>query len=383
MVDTQLSGRRLAGQDDVLHDICFFAEQLEEVVELERSGRGPKQRIALVAADSLAEVVLYRHALSFFEASEGAVWWRPDAYPLERRRAILRDFRRKVALGEKRVDGPMTFHYPEPVLDRFDATVFRIAHSYRNAVHHRGDHNAALAGPLTRLYAGAVGRSFVRSIRGNSNMGGVSDERLAPVVALGWHQSAPGQIAPRAAAMEIMDRVCGSLEVERGSLCARLREDLEERADQIDGRLNALRRLGLDDVYLALTLGGAQVRAAHSADNVLVRLQEQEAEIMRSLMATEEEAGDDTYRRVEAIRQSRSERMDELTAQFEPLVDLGTSLRVRQSARHLGRARDVSALVVRYQPLDEQLDVLAGAVDVVVRDWERQVEDEIDRRRGK
>jgi hypothetical protein len=138
----------------------LFAEQLVLAAELVRGGGSARERLALVAIDNLAEVVLYRHMQFAFGASEdmgGRLAVR--RFGQRERDRLRQDFDRRVTLALSEPQGIGAFAFPRPVLDEHDAAIFRVAHRYRNGLHHEDRANDALLDPLARLYLIAVGRA--------------------------------------------------------------------------------------------------------------------------------------------------------------------------------------------------------------------------------
>lgn len=96
----------------------LFAEQLALVAGLVGQGGSARERLALVAIDSLAEVVLYRHTQFAFGASEdmgGRLAVR--RFGQRERRDRLGHFDRRVTLALSEPDGVFAFASPSPVLD--------------------------------------------------------------------------------------------------------------------------------------------------------------------------------------------------------------------------------------------------------------------------
>lgn len=83
-----------------LSRVELFAEQLDLAAELVRTGGLARARMALVAIDNLAEVLLYRHLQFTFEASEEVGSRLPLPRYAQRDRDRLRqDFDRRVTLA--------------------------------------------------------------------------------------------------------------------------------------------------------------------------------------------------------------------------------------------------------------------------------------------
>ena len=156
---------------DAIARFVVFVEQFEVAVALATSGRLAQVRMALVAADHLAELLVSRHAKRSFESSEQSRWMRREQFGRADRKRIGRDFSRKIHLAERKHTAPRWLAVPA-ILDESDAALFRLAHRARNGVYHEDRHNSALLIPLTWLYLAAVGRAFCRQYEAGSAVGG-------------------------------------------------------------------------------------------------------------------------------------------------------------------------------------------------------------------
>jgi hypothetical protein len=119
-----------------LSQIDLFAEQLDLAVQMVHAGGVARGRMALVATDNLAEVLLYRHIQLTFLASEEVGHFVVPRYDQRERQRLRQEFDRRVTLATIEHTAAMTFMYPKPILDTSDATIFRVAHRYRNAIYH-------------------------------------------------------------------------------------------------------------------------------------------------------------------------------------------------------------------------------------------------------
>lgn len=179
-----------------LRQIDLFAEQLDLTAALVRAGGLARGRIALVAIDNLAEVLLYRHLQFTFGASEEMGRLTAQRYDRRARERLRQDFDRRVTLAATEHTGTFSWSYPKPILDRVDATIFRVAHRYRNGVYHEDRHNAALLDPLTRLSLVAVGRAWCRA-QPEVSMGGY-ERQLRGLNYISRHAQAGGLALPHA-----------------------------------------------------------------------------------------------------------------------------------------------------------------------------------------
>jgi hypothetical protein len=362
----------------------LFAEQLVLAAELVRGGGLARERLALVAIDSLAEVVLYRHMQFAFGASEDMGGRLAVRRFGQRERDRLRhDFDRRVTLALSEPKGIGAFAFPRPVLDEQDAVIFRVAHRYRNGLHHEDRANDALLDPLARLYLIAIGRAWCRAQR-DSTVGGLSAERLRALphtarVAQG------GSVSFRAAAHEIAAELLHDMEVEPRELAQRLADDLVCRANASDAARIELVRCGLAAEAHLDMLRAAELRHTHRADPDLVRLQDEASGALECLiedLSDQAEVEELQARYTRAEREQR-ERIEELRALLRPQLSLGTAKSLRQASGRLRQVRDLDRLLARYETLDARMRLLEECLAWIDREWDRYMSPEDDIRRGK
>jgi len=364
---------------DDLSEFSSFIEQLEHAADLLDRERPAEHRMALVILDSLADVLLFHRAQRHIQTRD-SFWHRKAGYTNQQRDRILMDFNRKVQIAS--ISEP-DFHYPKVLLDGLDATIFRIAHSYRNAAYHRGRQNKALGAPLGRLYAHAVSRAVARSLsaagRSRSSFPGW-DQRLKvvrgydPDLDDGWFDA-------RRIAGALAARLGDRVPVETGDLAERLRADCEERCAAIQENLDGLERDGLDkgeDLVHA-----AQHWAAHHGDPKLVELREEKLRLEQVFAGS----GEISQEQLTAYRENeltQFARIAQLRDEHEPAVSLRTVSKLRDEARSLTSSLDdMGQLLSRYWSLDQRLELLEDAVLWAVVQWDRHVQQQIDEARGK
>jgi hypothetical protein len=366
---------------DDLAEFSSFVEQLEHAAQLLESERPAEHRMALVVLDSLAEVLLFHRAHRHIETRD-SLWHGGVGYSTDERDRILRRFNRKVQIA---ATDERDFHYPEALLDELDASIFRVAHSYRNAAYHRGRQNKALAAPLGRLYAAAIARAFARSLRASGrsrNSFPDWDLRLKevrgydPRIDEGWFDGK--RIADETAA-----RIETRLLVDTTGLARNLRDDCQARCSEVSEQLAGLERDGLDDEHRADLIEGAQHWAAHHGDTELVGLREERLRLEGALSSSDEIS----ERQVAAYRANEAAqlfRMSQLRDQHRPAVSSKTTSELTKEADSLIRlGGETGKLLSRYRALDERLELLEDAVSWAVVQWDRYVQQGIDEARGK
>jgi hypothetical protein len=362
----------------------LFAEQLVLATELVRGGGAARERLALVAIDSLAEVVLYRHMHFAFGASEEIGGRLPVRRFGQRERDRLRqDFDRRVTLAMSQPEGVLAFAFPRPVLDEHDAAIFRVAHRYRNGLHHEDRSNDALLDPLAQLYLSAVGRAWCRAQR-DWTVGGLSAERLRALPHTA-RLAQRGNLNFPAAAHEITAQLLHDLDVEARDLAERLSDDLVQRADASDSARTELVRCGLPAEAHLDMLHAAEVRHVHRADPELVRLQDEASAALPSLVEDPSDLAEveELQARFRRAEQQQRERVEELRELFRPQLSLGTANSLRQASARLRQVRDLDRLLIRYEALDARMRLLEECVAWIDREWDRYMSMEDDLRRGK
>jgi hypothetical protein len=372
-------------QPESLDRFELFAEQLALAADLLRAGGLARQRMALVAADNLAEILLYWHTQRTFAASEDSILARfpVSRYDRKARNALRQDFDRRLALAAIEPAGMAQLSYPTPVVDEEAARIFRIAHRYRNGVYHEDRHNAALLEPLTRLYLRAVGGAWSRaqppSVRGGLR---ASTLNRLPFTA---RVSERGQLSFIGGAAQLANDLLSGLEVRAGTLAKRLASDLNERANLADLAWRDLADAGLPrDTHREMLLG-AELRAEFASDPDLVHLQDESAQLLQDLI-TDDTDGDrlDELRKryVENEAQQRT-RLQQLRAGYRPKLNVRTPQSVRGAARRLEQLRDVPRLLERYEQWDLRLRLLERCLGWIDVEWDRFVSLQTDIARGK
>jgi hypothetical protein len=364
-----------------LAQIDLFAEQLDLAAGLIRDGGIARGRMALVATDNLAEVLLYRHAELTFTASEEIALF-PTARYDDRERQRLRHFDPRVTLATVEHTGVMSFAFPKPILSDTDATIFRVAHRYRNAIYHEDRHNNALIAPLARLYLSAVGRAWCRAQPEMESGGPTRRLRALPYVRRQATRS--GYVALPQAVEALADGLLRNMGVRTRSLAKRLAADLVERSRAADELQHYLRRRGLPAEAHAPLLLAAEVRHEHRADPEVVRLKDEMADVMAKLVQHPKDSQPTSLQCDYIAKQdAEQERIDELRAGFRPTVNLRTSASIRQAAQRLENIRDVDRLLARYETHDQRMRLLEICLDAIDEDWDRIVTHEEEVARGK
>jgi hypothetical protein len=92
------------GDYDAIDRFVTFVEQLDVAADLVQADTLPKARMALVAVDNLADLLLHRHAEHVFSASERSWCHEHRRFTRVERERILGDFRSSLKIAGQRWD---------------------------------------------------------------------------------------------------------------------------------------------------------------------------------------------------------------------------------------------------------------------------------------
>jgi hypothetical protein len=265
----------------------------------------------------------------------------------------------------------------DPLLNELDAEIFRLAHDYRGPSYHCGEHNVALAGPLGRLYAQAVGRAFARSM--SNSFSSFHPESVRELDR--YDRGGDGPFSPRWSTAPIVEAITGPLTVERQDLERQLRADSERRLEVVEGAIERLRR-DLDDEKIGDLIEGAQHWAEHRGDEKLHQLRRDE-QVLENEAWDQDEIDDELLDQIIENRMAQIARMEELKEETDVRVDLDTVVALRRQISGLAGKRQIASLLHAYRQVDDLMGLLESAVEWVEHSFERWVEQAVDEARGK
>lgn len=362
----------------------LFVEQFAEAISLTASGVTSKQRMALIAADNLAELLLHRHKgriLRLGSESNELDLPRLDRSDL---REFERDFGTRVKLALKGGGEGMAGHMLDPLLNDGDEAIFRVAHAYRNRVYHADHHNSAVLPLLTTAYLEAVGRSFVRFQP--TNIGHSPTATTAKLEAYGYKPEGDdfggASFWPAKAAEAIVGHLSLDLEVSLAEARDTLQADLRSRADWADAMVDDLLGQGMPEERLEWSLRWGEFWDIAGVDPVVVGLDRELAHAWVSIVRD----GDDDhsgFQRRNDLLGERNARIAELAKDFKSEFDLCDIERLRRLAGRLSSARNLGHLFDRYRRLDERMELVERHLDDTAIGWDRMIQMAVDEARGK
>ena len=368
----------------------LFVEQLAVARELLMAGELSKHRMALVAVDNLAELVLYRHKRRLSEAAQES--WRDVEPRLDSKdeQRFRTSFNVRVEVGRKGAGPGMLQSVYTPVLDGLDAGLFRVGHRYRNRAYHADHHNAAALETVSRAYFAAVARAFTRLQPANvaGSMSRATSEALRAYGYAGSTQAWVGtgrMLAPAEAAVVITDGLQAGLEVEAMTARDVLVSDLQRRVDWTREMIRELLADGMPEERLEFGLRWTFVWRAISLDPEIVEVERRMRVEWRKRLDEEMGSSDGSFEREAVLNDQRNARVKALLT--EPGTDkFDLPQRVSEGSRgiaSLRKARNLATLIDRYERLDTAMEEIEDILDEAAIGWDRWVQGEIDRSRGR
>ena len=333
-----------------------------------------------MALDNLAEVLLHRHRQRCVDLSGEAGWGQSRRFTAKDLDKLRADFGARVALAT--VEQKFGWYTLPAILDSLDESIVRVAHAYRNRVYHADHHNPTLLPVLARAYLGAVGRAFVRSQP--VNVGSSITPSATDLATFGYKprpdSAFDGYFVPAEAAQTIVAHLLSALDVDLAEARRDLQLDLQERVAWIRAMVGSLLRDGMPPDRFAFAILWTEFWEKHGADDELAALDERRLAVMR--VATDD-TGRQDRRAFEEAETAYTERIRHLQEGFVPSIDLSELDRYVRLADRLSSARSLGALFTRYHKLDESLEGIEDVLAGVAIGWDRWVQDESDRLRGK
>ena len=182
-----------------------------------------------------------------------------------------------------------------------------------------------------------------------------------------------------------MTRLTDDLQLDLAEVKHQLIADLVWRCNWADGMIENLLSEGMAEQDLNWGLAWGSFWDDRGSDDELVRLATEQADAWHEIVQSDDEgaAWDARFRHLHALQEKHSDRVTELHRDFTPNLDLGEIDRVRKAGEKLSTARDLGTLFTRYQALDERIQKIERALDDAAIGWDRAVQEEDDRRRGK
>lgn len=156
-------------ENDSIAQFTLVLDGIEEVVGRLKSSEISQQRLGLIVADYLADILLAQRVRRMIELSElhpGLMEPR-ERFDSRKRGTLRSGFNRRLAVASRSYERRFTYGAGEPILTASDVEVLRVAHAYRNDVYHEDRHNERTLPTIAWAAIHTVARAWKRSLPSN------------------------------------------------------------------------------------------------------------------------------------------------------------------------------------------------------------------------
>jgi len=378
-------------ENDSIARFTLVLDGIEEVVGRLKSPEIGGQRLGLIVADYLADILLARRVQRMIELSElhpGLMEPR-ERFDSRTRGTLRSGFNRRLAVASRNYERRFTYGAGEPILTASEAEVLRVAHAYRNDIYHEDRHNDRTLPAITQAAIHAVAHAWKQSLPSNvaSSQGarGPLMDRLRAKgyetpKQFGWGPSLSLHAGAETVYRWLASQAPIDLAADAVALSADLRARIQWAASMLEW-LASHEGPGREEIEPALHWH--EFWREHGDDPEWLALDE-----ARSVGWTEYmDAGDDA---TEGLRESFQAADDAYTARWQalmtdhqPRLSLRDLPKLEARGRALAKAKDHGSLLARYLGLDLEIRIFEETLVELATGWERAVEAEEERRRGK
>lgn len=344
-------------------------------------------RLGLVIADYLADVLLARRVERLIALSErGFAWESREQFDSKTRGLLRQGFNRRVKLAARPYDAKFVYGLGDPILDPADAEVLRVAHAYRNDVYHEDRHPETIR-VIACAALHAVVRAWKNSLPDNTGSTmGAEGPLMARLEQLGYvspDSLGEGYLSLHAGAVAAGTWLDRTVPIDFREHRRSLASDIAARVQWAESMVEWLSSWeGPGQEHIEPSLRWTDFWRQHGADPELVELDGRRRSVFERSVESEDETIDfkQDVRRCEAAYMAR---MRELQAAYRPAVSLSDLPHLGKRGAGLRQAKNMGALLSRYRTLDMELGALEAALAEVAISWDKHVESEVDRARGK
>lgn len=355
-----------------LENLQDFTEALEIVRDFLVADTPQRVRLALIALDNTAELLMAQISRTLFQDDEFRAKVIPPRFSRKTKKEVAEYFGPKTKLMKS-----------EGILSEHEASLLDLAHSYRNRSFHHGHHNSRPMRVLSILMLGPLSKLLENAF------GGVSEGGNGEI---DWLQrygvsTKPLEFGP--ASGQIIARLAGELEVPIYNIVETLCGDITARLADVD--------LMLQDEWFSLTperwdeaLRHVQFLESFDDDAASAEYRKLTYEITASVRTGNDgapwspqpagKASVEKYARTQSEYETR--RAAEM-ASFKPELQLGELSHLKREIGHIKTAKSESDVVMRYQVLDLRLARMEDLVRGAQRMVDRSTQFAIDLARGK
>jgi hypothetical protein len=366
--------------DDFGHFI-LGAEQLSVSQELLLTSSAPKQRMAIILLDSLADALLYRLMERAFLYSDRA-WFSHllPLYPSKKRERARLHFSERLKIARAPSYDTAVAGYPALITET-DTTILAVGHSYRNAAYHRDSHNPDVLATIGKVFFKPVGKLFVNAQLPGHGMQvtRAQEDRLRSVgININDGRSRQGMLYLRDAAAAFIATRNDGLDVAAPELARELAEDLVYRIQDARENIDYLREIPGD---INEHLEWMTFWDEHAANSDLMHLKDARDAIIHKIKNMNLDQVTSVMREKEAeAANAYSKRFWELWENRETTTGntiLDSLADIEKLAGRLPAKRSGATIFQEYHKVDERLSKIERLLSEAVTSYDEYVNEQI------
>lgn len=341
----------------------LVVEQLETCRALIKSSSTAKARMATILLDNLAEILMYRHCIKIFSDDDFTKWIMPQHFPSKTRNKVLEYYNKKINIFQTNLK----------LISNTEADVLRIGHSYRNAAFHRDLHNARTISILARILFKSVCSLFTKVYKtNNATEGGFKK----PLKWLSSYKLPLSYLNYSQAATTIAKKLIVGIQVTLPTARKVFASDLENRFTVIDELVHH-ELPSAEEAVLDLIIKWGQFIETFPEDEASQRYREVTYLIAQG---KGERISRKEYLKLRSTYEQQTYKACEA---FTSTLTWQSVLKLRSSIIKVKNSPSMDKLLRQYQRIDEVLSRIEGYLDQAAMEWDREIQQEIDIRRGK
>jgi hypothetical protein len=380
-------------ENDDVAQFTLVLDAIEEALRCLQARSVGEHRLGLVVTDYVADIVLARRVESMVKLSqEGGGWMEPRPRFDRRDRSRLRQgFNRRLAVAARSYERRFSLGFGKPIIDDADAEILRVAHAYRNDAYHEDRHNERTLPVIAGAALHAATRAWTgsHSTKSASSWGakGPLMDRLQAIgyESPGWLPSGTGSyLSLHAGAAAVSRWLERELPVSLSDDAATLSGDIAARTEWAESMLAWLAgRQGPGPNKIAPALRWHEFWQQRGDDPELLECEEARAVAFSAYMDADESEREELAGPYRAVDDAYEARIVTLMREFKPTLGLASLPQLAKRGEALTTVSDRGRLLGRYQQIDMDMRVVEDTLVEIAVGWDRAVEAESERRRGK
>jgi hypothetical protein len=341
-----------------------IVKQLEESKKLIDKSEAEYSRMAIVLIDNIIEILLFNYLKQAIKDDYESSWSFQPKFSNQERDAIDKHFDKKIKAIKK-----------TGVINDDDASTLRIIHSYRNSIYHHDFHNPITVNKFAELYFVVASRLFKRIHNVGVVIGGCGEEWLKR------YGLKIDYINFQEASEKITSCLLNGFYISLVSIKKIISKDLSFRINEVTFvREHELPWLK-NDIILDSSL-----RVAEYFDKNPY-LSEKYNNLLREFLtyknSSKNEDASKKWLEVKLEEKQRDEKIEKVLKNFKQTISSQTLKQSLNFLRKIKNYHKINKLLENYYLIDKNLLKLELYLNQFIEEFDREVQREIDIRRGK